>query len=225
MMKPLCFAVAGALLWSSAARAEISTAERSRLQSAAAVVTELRRASDKDIPESLWNNAECVIVMPSVKKAALGIGGEFGKGAMSCRNDHGWGAPIFMELAKGSFGLQLGGQAADLVLLVMNRQGIDRMLDDKVTLGTDASIAAGPVGRAGQAATDLQLTAQVLSYSRAKGLFAGIDLSGGVLRSDKDANHDAYGPAFSPKETLASSHVQAPELRAFIGTLGSGHRE
>jgi len=210
---------AATLLWSSVASAAISSSERERVQNATEVVSELRQVSDNGIPDALWGKAECVIVMPSVKKAALGIGGEFGKGVLSCRSADGWGAPVFMELAKGSFGFQVGAQATDLVLLVMNRRGVDRMLEDKVTLGADASVAAGPVGRTGQAATDLQVTAEVLSYSRSKGLFAGIDLSGGVLRPDKSANENVYGATVTAKEALMMKTAPA-ELQAFVRTLG-----
>jgi lipid-binding SYLF domain-containing protein len=162
--------------------------------------------------------------MPGVKKAAFVVGGEFGKGVMSCRQGTGWTAPVFMELAKGSFGLQIGAQETDFVLLVMNRQGVNKMLEDHVNLGTDASIAAGPVGRTGAAATDHTLTAEILSYSRAKGLFAGIDLSGGVLRPDKDANEHAYGTGMTAK-AVASTGVATPaQLQVFVTSLGQNAR-
>src|SRR5262245_9805417 len=127
-----------------------------------------------------------------MKKAAFVVCGEYGSGVMSCRQANGWSAPVFMQLAKGSWGLQIGAEQTDLVLLVMNRRGLDKLLEDKVSLGADASVAAGPVGRSATAATDAQLGAEMLSYSRSQGLFAGINLSGGVLRPDKEAQTRAY---------------------------------
>src|SRR5262249_44024899 len=141
-----------------------------------------------------WGNAQCVLVIPSLKKAAFIIGGEYGAGVMSCRQADGWSAPVFMELLKGSWGLQIGANEVDLVLLVMNRQGLEKLLADKVSLGGDASVAAGPVGRSASAATDAQMSAQMLAYSRSRGVFAGIDVSGGVLKPDEEANTRAYGP-------------------------------
>ena len=219
-----CMTVVG-LLWSVSVQAEISSGERDRVQKAAEIVTALRDAPDKGIPEELWDKANCVVVLPGVKKAAFGIGGEFGKGVMSCRTASGWGAPVFMEMAKGSFGFQIGAQEADLVLLVMNRQGIDKMLKDKVTLGADASVSAGPVGRTGAAATDVRLNAEILSYSRSRGLFAGIDVSGGVLRPDKDANADTYGASVAPYDVVVGGHITTPvPARAFVNALGANVR-
>jgi len=176
--------------------------ETSRLQNATEVIRALRAAPDNGIPEELWNKAECVAVIPKMKKAAFVFGGEYGRGVMSCRNANGWSAPLFLQLAKGSWGLQIGAEELDLVLLVMNREGVDRLLDNKITLGADASVAAGPVGRAANASTDAQVTAKILSYSRARGAFAGINLSGGVLRPDTDANAEYYGAAAPPHDVL-----------------------
>jgi lipid-binding SYLF domain-containing protein len=218
-----CVTIVG-LLWASSARAAITSSEQERVQKAAEVVTAMRDAPDKGIPEELWDKANCVIVLPEVKKAAFGIGGEFGKGVMSCRTGSSWSAPVFMEMAKGSFGFQIGAQEADLVLLVMNKNGIDKMLNDKVTLGADASVAAGPVGRTGAAATDARLNAEILSYSRSRGLFAGIDVSGGVLRPDKDANADAYG-TLAAHDIVLKGGVSAPtQARAFVNALESNVR-
>jgi lipid-binding SYLF domain-containing protein len=223
-MRTICFAAMSTLLCSTVAFADLSTSEVERVENAVEVVAALRQAPDKGIPEDLWGKAECVIVLPSVKKAAFGVGGEFGKGLMSCRQANTWSAPVFMELAKGSFGFQIGAQATDLVLLVMNRAGIDRMLEDHVTLGTDASVAAGPVGRTGAAATDHTLTAEVLSYSRSKGLFAGIDISGGVLRPDKDANEHAYGTGTTAKTVVTTGAATPARMQSFITSLGSSAR-
>jgi lipid-binding SYLF domain-containing protein len=139
--------------------ADLSPKEASRIQEAATVLKEIHAVPDKDIPQELWDHAECVIVVPSLKKAALVIGGEYGKGLMSCRRNGEWGAPIFMRIEKGSWGLQLGAQSIDLVLLVMNEKGAEKMLRNKVSLGAEASIAGGPVGRDARAATDAQMKA------------------------------------------------------------------
>jgi lipid-binding SYLF domain-containing protein len=212
----------GTLIWLigiGAAAAAIPSSDAKRLNEAAQVVTELRATPEKGIPADLWDKAACVVVIPGMKKAAFVFGGEYGKGVMSCRSGNSWSAPVFMQLAKGSWGLQIGAQAIDLVLLVMNREGADKLLGDKVTLGADAAIAAGPVGRAGTAATDGKLSAEILSYSRTKGIFAGIDLSGGVLRPDKDVNEKVYG-AKAATEIIASTASTPAEARAFVNTLG-----
>ncbi len=203
------FAAATWLMTIGTATAAISTAEIKRLENAAAVVRELRGQPDRGIPDKLWQRAACVIVIPDLKKAALGIGGEYGRGVMSCREAQHWSSAAFMQLAKGTWGAQIGGAEVDLVLLVMNRQGAEKLLNNKVSLGADASIAAGPVGRAAAAATDAQMSAEILSYSRARGVFAGIDLAGGVLGPDKDSNTDVYGPKVEPKE-IAFGKVPAP---------------
>jgi lipid-binding SYLF domain-containing protein len=210
------------LAWLAAigtAFAAVSTAEAKRLQRAAEVVRAMRAQADKGIPEQLWRNAECVVVIPGLKKAALGIGGEFGRGVMSCRNGGRWSAPLFMQLAKGSWGFQIGAAEIDLVLLVMNRDGAEKLLKDKVTLGAGASIAAGPVGRAATAATDAKLTAEILSYSRARGVFAGIDISGGALSPDNDANTDVYGANVDPKEIVFGSVQPPPEAELLLKEL------
>ncbi|HEV8316395.1 MAG TPA: lipid-binding SYLF domain-containing protein [Vicinamibacterales bacterium] len=212
----------GTLIWLigiGAAAAAIPSSDAKRLNEAAQVVTELRATPEKGIPGDLWDKAACVVVIPGMKKAAFVFGGEYGKGVMSCRTGNAWSAPVFMQLAKGSWGLQIGAQAIDLVLLVMNREGADKLLGDKVTLGADAAIAAGPVGRSGTAATDARLSAEILSYSRTKGIFAGIDLSGGVLRPDKDVNEKVYG-AKAATEIIASTASTPAEARAFVNTLG-----
>jgi lipid-binding SYLF domain-containing protein len=208
-------------LTAASAFASLSKDEVRRLSDSATILTELRGAPDKGIPEDLWEKAQCVVVIPSMKKAAFIVGGEYGSGVLSCRRATGWSAPVFMQLAKGSWGLQIGAEQVDVVLLVMNRRGIDKLLDDKVSLGADASVAAGPVGRSAQAATDAQMHAEMLSYSRAQGLFAGIDLSGGVLRPDKDAIGRGYGPGISAREIIDGGRIKMPaEAGTFIASLG-----
>jgi lipid-binding SYLF domain-containing protein len=204
--------------------AAISSAETKRLQEAAQVVRELRDVPDKGVPEDLWNRAECVVVIPSMKKAAFGIGGEYGRGVMSCRRSKeggaaSWSAPLFMQLAKGTWGLQIGAAEVDLVMLVMNQRGAEKLLNNKVSLGADATVAAGPVGRTGSAGTDAQFSAEILSYSRSRGAFAGIDLSGGVLRPDEDANKDAYANK-SPHDIVMGAGVPVPTVaQDFVRSL------
>src|SRR5262249_10709003 len=156
------------LMFSSTAIAAISSGEAKRLSTAATVVQELR-AADNGIPEDTWSRAECIAVIPGLKKAAFVIGGEFGKGVMSCRSGQTCSAPVFLELQKGRAGFQIGAEEVDVVMLMMNRHGVDKLLDDKVNLGGDASIAGGPVGRTASASTDAKLTAEILSYSRSRG--------------------------------------------------------
>jgi lipid-binding SYLF domain-containing protein len=225
MRSILTFTAIGCFV-ATATFAELSKDEVTRLREGAAILTELRGSPDKGIPEDLWKRAECVLVIPSVKKAAFIVGGEYGSGVMSCRMSTAWSNPVFMQLAKGSWGLQIGGQSTDLVLLVMNRRGLDKLLEDKVSLGADASLAAGPVGRSASAATDAQLHAEILSYSRSSGLFAGIDLSGGVLRPDKEADERAYGPAVHAREVVSGERrfpappAATPFLKALTFEIG-----
>jgi lipid-binding SYLF domain-containing protein len=197
----------------------VSPSQAQRLQLAAATARDIRAELD----DAYWNRARCVVVIPELKKAAFIVGGEYGKGVMSCRAGDGWSAPVFMQLAKGSWGFQAGVEQVDLVMLVMNERGVQKLLDTKTTLGADASVAAGLVGRRAAAATDALLTAEILSYSRARGLFAGIDLSGGVLRPDEEANVAVYGPGAEPRTLLASRAISAPpEATPFLQALGSG---
>jgi lipid-binding SYLF domain-containing protein len=210
----------------AAATAAPAKSETKRVANAARVIRELRAAPDNGIPDSIWDRARCVAVMPDVKKAAFVVGGEFGKGVVSCKTTNGWSAPVFLRLEKGSFGTQIGAESTDVVLLVMNEHGIERLLEEKVTLGADASVAAGPVGRSGTAATDAQLSAEMLSYSRARGLFAGIDLSGGVLRPDNEASRDFYGHAVAGREVLLGNARERMPAAAnsFLAALNSAPR-
>jgi lipid-binding SYLF domain-containing protein len=217
-MGKLVCALALVLAAAGNARAAIGSSEAARLAAGAQVVSDIKT----DIPADIWSKARCVVVMPDVKKAAFIFGGEYGKGIMSCRSGERWTPPVFMQLAKGSWGFQAGAEEVDLVLLVMNEQGAQKLLQNKVTLGADASIAAGPLGRQGSVATDAALTAEILAYSRAKGLFAGINLSGGVLRPDEDANTSIYGKGASPRTILAGTGISAPpEASAFLRALES----
>src|SRR2546428_8496808 len=217
-MKRFVLAAAAVLASATSASAAITGAETARLTSAAQVVQDIRN----DIPQQYWDRAHCVAVIPDLRKAAFIVGGEYGKGVMSCRAGDRWSAPIFIQLAKGSWGFQAGAEQVDVVMLIMNEQGMQKLLENKVNLGADASVAAGPIGRQGQVGTDAKLTAEILSYSRAKGLFAGIDLSGGVLRPDEDANRKVYGTSATPRTILASRDISAPtQAAAFLTALGT----
>jgi lipid-binding SYLF domain-containing protein len=218
-MKHVTLATIAITVMAVHARAEITSSEAARLAAAARVVRDV----DATIPREYWDRARCVAVIPELKKAALGIGGEYGKGVMSCRTGNGWSAPLFIQLIKGSWGFQAGAEQVDVVMLVMNEQGVQKLLQNKVTLGADASVAVGPVGRQGQVGTDAFLKAEILSYSKAQGLFAGIDLSGGVLRPDDDANRNAYGPGATPRTILASRDISAPpQAGPFMSALAAG---
>jgi lipid-binding SYLF domain-containing protein len=187
--------------------------ETDRLQNSATVLKEILGMPDS-IPKDLLDRAECVIVVPSVKKVAVGVGGSYGRGVMTCRGgqtfDGPWGAPAMVSLEGGSIGLQLGGQATDYVLLVMNDRGADSILSSKVKLGGDASAAAGPKGRTAGASTDLAMRAEILTYSRARGLFAGVSLEGSTLRPDADADATVYGQKMDAKDIVRGAAVPIP---------------
>ena len=221
-MKPIAIACAVLVAAAVTLSAAVSDTLKSRIDESATVLNEIHAAPDKDIPQELWDRATCVIVIPSVKKAAFIFGGEYGKGLMSCRKAGVWSAPVFMQLQKGSWGLQIGAQSIDLVLLVMNEGGVEKLLQDKVTLGAEASVAAGPVGRDARASTDIQLKSEILSYSRTQGLFAGVDISGGVVQRDKDDNVDMYGPSVSSREVLSGSVRPPAAAAAFMRALDRG---
>jgi len=212
MMRATIAALILAVFTAHAIAGELSSKEAKRIEEAATVLKEIHAVPDKDIPQELWGRAECVIVVPGLKKAAFVIGGEYGNGLMSCRHTGEWSAPVFMQIGKGSWGLQIGAQSIDLVLLVMNASGMEKMLKNKVSLGAEASIAAGPVGRDARAATDAQMKAEILSYSRTQGLFAGINLSGGVVRPDMDDNADLYGKNVSPRDVVMGTSMKAPAV-------------
>jgi lipid-binding SYLF domain-containing protein len=219
-------ASAAALLMATTAFGQLKQSDIEKLNEAATVLRELRTTAEGGIPESVFNKAHCVLVIPDLKKAGFIIGGEHGSGVMTCRHGNRWSAPVFMEMTKGSAGFQIGVQSTDLVLLVMNQSGTEKLLRNKVTLGADASVAAGPVGRAASAATDAQLSAEMLSYSRTKGLFAGVNLSGGSLNPDTSKNERAYGPNASARDiALGTTPVKmSAAAQAFINALGRDTR-
>jgi len=211
------------LLVPSVLRADDKSKDEDRLQNAGEVMKEILNIPD-DIPQSLLDKADCVVVLPSVLKAAFIVGGSYGRGAMTCRSGDNfrgpWGAPTMMALEGGSFGLQIGGQATDFVLLIMNDRGASAILSSKVKLGADASAAAGPVGRNAAADTDVTMRAEILTYSRARGLFAGISLAGSTLRPDNDANERIYGRKIEAKDIVLHGRVPVPAAaKLLVSTL------
>jgi len=208
--------VAGTGLWAQ-------EKERDRLKECGDVMKEILNIPD-GIPVELLDKAECVVVFPSVKKFAIGIGGSYGRGALVCRSGQNytglWGPPAMYALEGGNIGLQLGGQATDFVLLVMNDKGAKSILSSKVKLGADASAAAGPKGRAASAETDVVMKAEILSYSRSRGLFAGVSLEGSTLRSDGGANENLYGKKLTAEQIIIKNAVKTPAAaQALVGQL------
>ena len=181
-----------------------------RLQASATVLDEIQSAPDQGIPEEVLGSAECVAIVPSMIKGGFIVGARYGRGVASCRTSKGWSAPAFFLVTGGSFGLQIGGQAVDLVMLIMNQNGMKNLLSSKFKLGADASVAAGPVGRHASADTDWKLRAQVLTYSRARGVFAGLELSGAVIKQDKDSTREFYG-RMVPFKTSLTGTIDAPK--------------
>jgi lipid-binding SYLF domain-containing protein len=189
--------------------------EKARLKESFDVLNEILKTPDKGIPRDLLDKAECAVVFPSVKKAAFGVGASYGRGVITCRSgqsfDGPWSAPAMFALEGASFGLQIGGEATDFVLLVLNEKGAESVMSSKVKLGADASAAAGPVGRTTSAETDAVLKAEILSWSRAKGAFAGVSLEGSTLRSDDSANKNLYAQRLNAKEIVREGKVATPE--------------
>jgi lipid-binding SYLF domain-containing protein len=181
-----------------------------RIDNSANVLNEIMGTPDKAIPDKIMSDARCLAIIPSVVKIAVGFGGEHGRGVATCRSANGWSAPAPITLTGGSWGLQLGGQAADIVMVVMNQQGMDHLLSSKFKVGADASAAAGPVGRDAAAGTDWKMNAEILTYSRARGIFAGIDLSGAVVNQDKDSTRLLYGKMI-PFARILSGKVAPPQ--------------
>jgi SH3 domain-containing YSC84-like protein 1 len=196
-----------------------------RAQAAADVLDEIQGAPDKGIPQEVLGSAECVAVVPSLLKGGFIVGGRFGRGLASCRTPKGWSAPAFFTVKGGSVGFQIGGQAVDLVMLIMNNDGMQHLLSSKFSLGADASVAAGPVGRHAEGNTDWKMRAQVLTYSRARGIFAGVSLAGAVINQDKDSTRDFYG-RMVPFKTSLKGEVDPPAgANAFLTALAKWAQE
>ena len=183
-----------------------------RLNDAAQVFSEVMSAPDKGIPQEMLEHAHCIVIVPDLKTAAFIVGGKYGKGYLSCRSKSGvgWSAPASVRIEGGSVGFQIGGSSTDLIMLVMNERGADKLLESKFTLGAEGSVAAGPVGRTAQASTDAQLRAEIYSYSRARGLFAGAALDGSVISIDNDANQAVYGDGMTPRRIFAGGVGNVP---------------
>lgn len=195
-------------------------ADDGRLKDAATVLTEMTSGGEATIAPSLLAKAKCVVVVPGVKKAALGVGGQYGRGYISCRTDKGtWSAPGGIRIEGGSVGFQIGGSETDLILLVLNDRGADRLLASRFTVGADATVAAGPVGRQAAAQTDATLTAEILAWSRARGVFAGISLQGSTLREDAGENRELYGKEIPNKDVVRGSTAAPSGAAALLSAL------
>jgi len=190
-----------------------------RIKAAATVLDEIESAPDQGIPEEVLGSAECVAVVPSLLKGGFIVGARYGRGVASCRGAKGWSAPAFFTVQGGSFGLQIGGQAVDLVMLIMNKQGMENLLSSKFQLGADASVAAGPVGRHAEGSTDWKMRAQVLTYSRARGVFAGLTLNGARVNQDKDSTREFYGRMVPFRTALTGEIVSPDAANPFLTTL------
>lgn len=190
-----------------------------RVQAAADVLNEIQSAPDSGMPEEILSRSECVAVVPSMLKGGFIVGGKYGRGLASCRTPKGWSAPAFFLIEGGSFGFQIGGQAVDLVMLIMNNDGMQHLLTSKVALGADASVAAGPVGRHAEGNTDWKMRAQVLTYSRARGVFAGVSLNGAVLKQDKNSTREFYGHMVTFKAALKGEVEPPSTAYPFLSSL------
>ena len=195
-----------------------------RLNESAAVLNEVMATPDKGIPQDLLAKAHCAVIVPNMKKGAFIVGAKYGRGYAVCRSANGWGAPSAIRVEGGSFGLQIGVSDTDIVMLVMNERGMKHLLDDKFTLGADATIAAGPVGRDTSALTDAQMSAEMLSWSRSKGLFAGISLTGSTLRNDGDQNQELYGESLHNKDILMTGRKTPEGARPLVSALNKYSR-
>jgi SH3 domain-containing YSC84-like protein 1 len=201
------------------AATEPNTKASGRVEAAGTVLDEIQAAPDQRIPEEVLASADCVAVVPSLLNAGFVFGGRYGKGVASCRTPKGWSSPAFFTIGGGSFGLQIGGQATDVVMLIMNKQGMDNLLSSQFKLGADASAAAGPIGRHASADTDWKMRAEVLTYSRSRGLFAGLELSGAVIKQDKSSTREFYGHMV-PFKTALKGEVDAPkDAYPFLSSL------
>ena len=196
-----------------------------RVQAAADVLNAIQSAPDSGVPNEILSRADCVAVVPSMLKGGFVVGGKYGRGLASCRTPKGWSAPAFFTVKGGSFGFQIGGQAVDLVMLIMNNEGMQRLLSSQFALGADASVAAGPVGRHAEGNTDWKMRAQVLTYSRARGVFAGASLNGAVVKQDKDSTRDFYGHMVTSKAALTGEVEPPPAANPFLSSLAKWAQE
>ena len=205
--------------------ADEATKASERVEAAAQVLNDIQGAPDKGIPQEVLGSAECVAVVPSMLKGGFIVGAKYGRGLASCRTPKGWSAPAFFVVTGGSFGFQIGGQAVDLVMLIMNKDGMKHLLSSEFALGADASVAAGPVGRHAEGNTDWKMRAEVLTYSRARGLFAGVSLNGAQIKQDKDSTRDFYGRMVPFKTSLTGEIDPPPGANAFLTALAQWAQE
>src|SRR6266404_1747880 len=187
-----------------------------RLKTSSEVLTEIMAAPDSGIPQELLEKSQCIVIVPGLKKGAFIVGAKYGRGFISCRSNAGpgWSSPAGVKVEGGSFGFQIGGSETDAIMLVMNKRGAEKLLSSKFTLGADASVAAGPVGRSSAADTDLKLQAEILTYSRSRGVFAGVALNGATLRPDKESNRELYGSGLTNKEIVMGDRKRSPASAA-----------
>jgi len=211
----LCVVACAASAYAASSLADLND----RMEKARLIIDQLSQTPDKGIPDSIIKQAVCVAVVPSLKKAAFGIGAQYGQGVVTCRTGHGWSGPVFIRMAGGSFGFQIGAQGTDLVLVAINQHGMQDLLKSKFKIGGDASAAAGPVGRNAQAGTSLNMSAELLTYSRSKGLFAGIDLDGTSVSQNQDDTNVLYGGNHSFHQILAGQVAVPPSARPFVRTV------
>jgi lipid-binding SYLF domain-containing protein len=206
-------------LLSVTAALHASEADNRRLADSASMFKEIMDTSDRSIPRDLLKSAQCAVLVPGMKKAGFIVGAKYGRGFATCRTPKGWSAPVAMRIEGGSVGFQIGASETDIILLVMNKRGMDRLLSSKFTLGGEASVAAGPVGRESQAQTDVTMRAEILSWSRSRGVFAGIALQGATLRADSDTDRDLYGKEVNREDVLNGKVDTPPPAAALINTL------
>jgi SH3 domain-containing YSC84-like protein 1 len=228
-MKKSLFLAVALISWCAVAFAADDQPKESkaqdRLQAAADVLDEIQSAPDAGIPQEVLGAADCVAVVPSMLKGGFIVGAKYGRGLASCRTPKGWSAPAFFIVEGGSFGFQIGGQAVDLVMLIMNNEGMKNLLSSKFALGADASVAAGPVGRHAEGNTDWKMRAQVLTYSRARGVFAGVSLNGAVVKQDKDSTREFYGRMVPFKTSLTGGIDPPAGANPFLTTLAKWAQE
>src|SRR6202051_2437763 len=223
-MKKLLLLALIVTLGSLSFAADEETKVSERVQAAAEVLNDIQGAPDKGIPQEVLGSAECVAVVPSMLKGGFIVGAKYGRGLASCRTEKGWSAPAFFVVTGGSFGFQIGGQAVDLVMLIMNKDGMRHLLSSEFALGADASVAAGPVGRHAEGNTDWKMRSEVLTYSRARGLFAGVSLNGAVIKQDKDSTREFYG-RMVPFRTSLTGEIDPPAgSNAFLTSLAQWGR-
>jgi SH3 domain-containing YSC84-like protein 1 len=211
----LCVAACAASAYAASSLADLNE----RMEKARLVIDELSQTPDRGVPDGVIKRAVCVAVVPSLKKAAFGIGAQYGQGVVTCRTGHGWSGPVFIRMAGGSFGFQIGAQGTDLVLVAVNDHGLQDLLKSKFKIGGDAAATAGPVGRNAQADTSLNLSAELLTYSRSKGIFAGIDLDGTSVSQNQDDTNVLYGGDHSYHQILAGEIAVPPSARPFVRTV------